>query len=67
MFRVLMADGTVKELPQVVTAAIENRRLICRDAKGAIVQRFEQLGVLAYGMSDAFDLLEEATAGLKPD
>jgi hypothetical protein len=67
MFRVLLSDGTVKELPRVITATIEEGRLICRDAKGAIVHRFEQLSVLAYGMSDAFDLIEQEMTSLKSD
>ena len=51
MFRVLLSDGTVRELPEGANSTIENRWLVCRDATGAIIRRFEPLAVLAYGLA----------------
>ena len=53
MFRVVLADGSIKELPRVADATVEKNALICYDDKGAIVQRYEPREVIAFGHDGA--------------
>ena len=59
MFSVLLRDGTVSELPGIISGTLEDGCLECRDANGAVIRRFESVKVLAYGISDAFALLDD--------
>jgi hypothetical protein len=65
MFRVVLADGSIRELPRVADATVEKNALICYDEKGAIVERYEPREVIAFGRDGAIANLAQsgATAG----
>jgi hypothetical protein len=47
----LMADGTLRQIDEVVSADVEDGRLICRDATGLVIVTFEHEEVVAFGES----------------
>jgi hypothetical protein len=47
----LMADGTLGQIDEVVSADVEDGRLICRDAAGLVIVAFEHDEVVAFGES----------------
>ncbi len=51
MFRVKLTDGSVVEVPNAASAALEeDGSLACRDEEGVIVARFDGRTVTAYGI-----------------
>jgi hypothetical protein len=56
----LMADGSVHELVDVISAEVQDGRLVCLDSAGMVVTTFERLEVIAYGMSLATTLNGDA-------
>ncbi len=60
MFRVLMSDGSVVDLPNVATGTREeDGSLVCRDEDGIVVCRFEPLTVTAFGLNDRIPLTSQ--------
>ena len=61
MFRIVLADGSIREMPKVADAAVRSNSLICYDEAGSVVAQFEPRDVLAFGKDGV--LLELAKSG----
>jgi hypothetical protein len=49
MFRVVLADGSILEVPSVARAEVKENCLICYNEQGAVLQKYGSREVIAYG------------------
>jgi hypothetical protein len=49
MFRIVLADGSIQELPQVHDASVQANSLVCYDELGTVLAVYEPNHVLAFG------------------
>jgi len=53
MLYVMLSNGSTRTIPEAETARVEGGQLVCRDARGLIVARFDAPLVSAYGQHQA--------------
>jgi hypothetical protein len=59
MLYVLLDDGTIEELPDVVTTDAVDGTLACMNADGTVVKSYHRFAVLAFSHAEAIKTLAE--------
>jgi len=57
MFRIVLADGSIQELPEVRDASVHASSLVCYDELGSVLVVYEPNEVLAYGNDGVIEQL----------